>query len=82
LPACELGVGHDVELIQTGKVFDFVLCLVRGDEAKKRFDRQRSHDLREHELTLMHSNPWQSKAAKDALVQKNDSNRGQTKMLN
>ena len=78
---CELCVGHDIELIQTGKIFGFVLSTVRGNDARERLDGKFAHELREDELTRKHVHPWLKTALEHARLCKNDLYRGQTQMV-
>ena len=52
----QLGEGHGEELVQTREVFDLVFPIVIGHTAAKGTQRQVQHELREHELALVHGN--------------------------
>ena len=65
------------ELIETSKVFDFVLSAPELDHATECLQGQISHDLRKDELTRVHACPQQMRSAEHALSPENDSNRGQ-----
>jgi len=65
------------ELIETSKVFDFVLSAPDLDHATECLQGQISHDLRKDELTRVHACPQQMRSAEHALSPENDSNRGQ-----
>jgi hypothetical protein len=65
------------ELIETSKVFDFVLSAPVLDHAAECLQVQISHDLRKDELTRVHACPQQMRSAEHAPNPENNSNRGQ-----
>jgi hypothetical protein len=76
----ELGVGHDVELIEAGEILDFVLSAVRSNDTRECLDGKFAHELREDELARKHVHPWLKRALEHARLRKNGLYRGQTQM--
>ena len=76
----ELCVGHDVELIEAGKILDLVLSAMGCNHARESLDRKLVHELREDKLARKHDNPWLDKVSKHARLCKNHLYRGQTKL--
>ena len=81
LPVGELRKRHGEELIQTREVLDLVIALMGGHTAAKRAQRQVGHELRKHELALVHGGPSRQNA-KDQQSDARRSNRDQTKTPN
>jgi len=77
----QLRKGHGQKLIQATEVLDLVLASVSGHAAAKCTQRQKRHELRKHELALMHDDPSRT-GAKGHKSDARRSNRDQTEMLN
>ena len=76
----QLGKGHREELIQAGEVLDLVFAPMGRDAAAKRAQRQVRHELRKHELALVHDGAFGGESAKDRKSAARRSNRDQTKI--
>ena len=79
-PIGQLGECHRKELIQTREVVNFVIAPIFGYAAAKGAQRQVRHELRKHELALVHSGQMRIRA-KDPQSDIRCSNRDQTEML-
>jgi hypothetical protein len=73
--------GHGKELVQTREILDFVVSPVFGNTASKSAHGQIGHELRKHELALVHTDPSR-KCAKGHKSGARSSNRDQTEMPN
>ena len=81
LPVGQLRKGHGEELIQAGEVLDLVLATMLGHAAPKGAHGQVGHELRKHELALVHADPSR-RCAKGHKSDARRSNRDQTGVQN
>ena len=79
LPVGQLRKCHGKELVQAREVFDLVVAAVLGNTPAKGAHRQIGHELRKHELALVHTAPSR-KRAKGHKSDARRSNRDQTEM--
>jgi hypothetical protein len=77
----QLSKHHCQKLIQTGEILDLVFGPMSHDTAPKCTQRQMGHDLRKHELALVHGGPSRDNA-KDHQSDARHSNRDQKKTQN
>lgn len=80
-PVGQLRKRHGKELVQARKVLDLVVAAMPGNAPAKRAHGQISHELRKHELALVHTGPSRD-CAKGHESDARRSNRDQTGMQN
>jgi hypothetical protein len=81
LPIGQLRERHGKELIQTREVFDLVVAAMLGHTPAKGAHGHMGHELRKHELALVHIGPSRSRA-KGHKSDARRSNRDQTEIAN
>ena len=78
LPISQLCEGHAQKLVQAGEPLDLVLALIPGHAATKRGQRQMLHQLREHQLAMIHRSSPRSRTSQGHRTRARSSNRDQT----